>query len=259
MASDTKRRRDALWASEDRFRSLLNLSTDWYWEQDSEFRYTYYQANRPGTSYDDLFLIGKRRWELETTLTPVEWEAHRAALEAHETFRDLEFGIVLPDGETRYFAVHGEPVFGPKGEFAGYHGTSTDITLRKQTEASLHLAASVFNQASEGIIITDSHWRIVDCNPTITEWTGIERNDLIDRDLRQYFADNGGDVELIENTLWALAENGFWRGETRARRRDGETLQELLTASAVMDDRGSTSHYTFIFSDITALKEHQKR
>ncbi|HJW24338.1 MAG TPA: EAL domain-containing protein [Rhodocyclaceae bacterium] len=259
MAREIKPQIDALWASADRFRSLLNLSTDWYWEQDAEFRYTYYQANRLDISYDDTFLMGKRRWELPTTLSEAEWAAHRALLEAHESFRDLEYGMAMPDGDIRYFAIHGEPVFGPDGEFAGYHGTSSDITERKRAEASLRLAASVFDQASEGIIITDSQWRIVDCNPTISQWTGFEHDELLGRDLRQHFADSGGDLDLMETALWALAENGYWRGETRARRKNGEHLQEMLTATAVVDESGVTSHYTFIFSDITALKEHQQR
>jgi diguanylate cyclase (GGDEF)-like protein/PAS domain S-box-containing protein len=260
MGSEEKRRIDALWASEDRFRSLLNLSTDWYWEQDSEFRFIYHQANRPDiVALDDLFLIGKRRWELDTTLTEDHWAAHRAVLEARNSFRDLEFGIHIPGGGIRHVAVHGEPVFDQDGKFSGYRGTTTDITRRKQAEASFRLAASVFAQASEGIIITDDQWRVVDSNPTITRWSGIERRKLLGRDLREYFAESGGDLEMIESALWTLAENGHWRGETRARCSNGDLQQEMLTASAVADETGNVSHYTFIFSDITALKEQQEK
>ncbi|MBS1189469.1 MAG: diguanylate cyclase [Rhodocyclaceae bacterium] len=259
MGSGTKQQIDALWASADRFRSLLNLSTDWYWEQDTEFRFTYHQANRFDISFDDLFLIGKRYWELNTTLSRTEWAAHQEVLARHEPFRGLEYGIFLPGGEIRHFLAHGEPVFDKGGAFAGYHGTTTEITRRKQGEESLRLAASVFAQASEGIIITDARWRIVDSNPTITEWTGFERQELLGRDLREHFAENGDDVDMIETVLCSLAERGHWRGETRGRRRNGDILLEMLTASAVRDGTDKVSHYTFIFSDITALKEHQQR
>src|SRR5690242_2801329 len=49
--------------AEDSFRSLLKLSTDWYWEQDQHFRFTHNVgfSDRPDLRADDY--VGKTRWQ----------------------------------------------------------------------------------------------------------------------------------------------------------------------------------------------------
>ena len=246
-------------ASEKRFKSLLNLSTDLYWEQDSDFRFTRRDFPRlpAGTRHLGNFLIGKQRWEVDTTLTPEEWMPHQQQLAAHQTFRDLEYGVHHPDGTTSFHLVHGEPIFDEKGNFSGYRGTATDITQRKQLEASLRLSATVFAEAHESIVITDSSWKIVDSNPTASEMTGYARDELMGRNALEQF--EFGACDLDQEAISRLTQSGHWRGETRRQRKTGKSFPALLTISAVRDAAGATLNYIFIFSDITALKtQHEK-
>src|SRR3972149_11654274 len=87
--------------SEMRFRSLTEMSSDWYWEQDRELRLTFLSSGfdrHSGTSSDKL--LGKRRWE-EPTKFPLRgtWVEHRAVLEAHQPLRDFEYVRIRDDGE----------------------------------------------------------------------------------------------------------------------------------------------------------------
>ncbi|MBI2318213.1 MAG: PAS domain S-box protein, partial [Betaproteobacteria bacterium] len=76
--------------SEARFRGLAELSSDWYWEQDEQFRFSFlsssYQAK---TGLDPAVLLGKTRWNWQAlNLTEEDWARHRALLERHEPFFD---------------------------------------------------------------------------------------------------------------------------------------------------------------------------
>lgn len=130
--TERERKREAIRAGEARLRSLVELSTDWYWEQDAQFRFTRFSGG-----YAAATVLGKRRWEIDGA-TPLgwTWEEHRAALQAHQSFRRLEYRI--RDGtRARYVSVSGEPVYDAAGTFVGYRGTAKDTTERRASEERL--------------------------------------------------------------------------------------------------------------------------
>jgi PAS domain S-box-containing protein len=151
--TERKLAEQALRRSEERFRSLTVLSSDWYWEQDDQFRFTAFSGTRqPGPwGADQPALIGRRRWDVSGAW-PLNstWEAHRAVLHAHQPFFDFQY-LRSVDGEpTRYVSCSGEPVFDEDGRFSGYRGTARDISAEKlaeqrlrDTQAMLHMAAQV--------------------------------------------------------------------------------------------------------------------
>lgn len=113
--------------SEERFRRLTELSTDWYWEQDAGGRL----VNVSGPALEMLGIRGDG-----TPFAAVEgvrWNAtERAALEANivarRPFLDFVYSRVNADGSRQYFQVSGEPIFGPSGAYCGYRGIGTDVT-----------------------------------------------------------------------------------------------------------------------------------
>ena len=118
--------------------SLNELASDWLWTQDADFRFTWFSSGMSRIlGGSPRALIGRRRWESPTTLSEAQWIAHRKALEAHEYFRDFEYGVVLPDGEVRYISTSGQPVFDAAGQFTGYRGTAKNITDRKRAEQAI--------------------------------------------------------------------------------------------------------------------------
>ncbi len=123
--------------SEARFRSLLDLSSDWYWEQDEQFRFIKFSGGeRQGKwGQDQRRALGLRRWELPE-ITPVggSWNEHQAVLEAHQPFRHFEYRRDMDGGKFRYLATSGEPMFDASGRFTGYRGVASDITGRKEAE-----------------------------------------------------------------------------------------------------------------------------
>jgi diguanylate cyclase (GGDEF)-like protein/PAS domain S-box-containing protein len=130
----------AMREGEARFRSLTDLSSDWYWEQDAEFRFTRLEGRQVAGGDDRLrkHLLGKRRWD---TGLGIEggWDAHRATLEARQPFYDLLMWRTMADGVQRFMNVSGEPVFDAAGAFAGYRGVGRDVTARMRGEQMLKL------------------------------------------------------------------------------------------------------------------------
>jgi diguanylate cyclase (GGDEF)-like protein/PAS domain S-box-containing protein len=130
--------------SEARFRALTNLSSDWYWEQDAEFRFTRIEGRQVAGGDPDLQrrLIGSRRWESGLGIEG-GWEAHRATLDARKPFHDVVMWRTMAEGSVRYIAVSGEAVFNADGSFAGYRGVGRDVTEEKRAEQMLRLEHEV--------------------------------------------------------------------------------------------------------------------
>jgi diguanylate cyclase (GGDEF)-like protein/PAS domain S-box-containing protein len=126
----------ALRASEERFRSLTQLSSDIYWEQDAEHRFTEFSGIRGDRSgAEGRPAIGTRPWEHDyINMTADDWAVHRAVLDAHHPFRDLELCRFDAAGRKLWVSVSGEPLFDASGAFAGYRGVGKNITERKQAE-----------------------------------------------------------------------------------------------------------------------------
>jgi diguanylate cyclase (GGDEF)-like protein/PAS domain S-box-containing protein len=131
-------------ASEERFRSLTELSSDIYWEQDEQHRFT--SVGGAGSSQLNLgsdHPIGKKRWEQNyINMTADDWAVHFATLDARQPFRELELCRVDDSGNKVWISVSAEPVFDTSGAFKGYRGVAKDITERKQAEERVYYLAN---------------------------------------------------------------------------------------------------------------------
>ena len=119
-------------ASEERFKRLTELSSDWYWEQDADGQFT--QISGPA-----LEMLGIAA-QSDGPPAGVRWnpEERRVLdnnLATRKPFLDLLYSRVNADGSQQYFQVSGEPMFDPGGRYIGYRGIGTDITARMRPDA----------------------------------------------------------------------------------------------------------------------------
>ena len=130
---------EAMRESEARFRSLTELSSDWYWEQDTEFRFTSLSGGvEQAIGVAPAEFIGKRRWDADIVgVSEADWAAHKATLAAHRPFHDFEYGRRDASGRISYVSASGQPMFDAEGAFRGYRGVARNITRRKTQEAAL--------------------------------------------------------------------------------------------------------------------------
>jgi PAS domain S-box-containing protein len=118
--------------SEARYRSLTELASDWYWEQDE--RGTFTKVCGPA-----LEMLGIRVDALtgETSVAQVagwneaEREALQATIAARQPFLDFVFSRSNADGSRQKFQVSGEPMFNQSCRFIGYRGVGVELTAKK--------------------------------------------------------------------------------------------------------------------------------
>jgi PAS domain S-box-containing protein len=140
--------------SESRFRELSEMASDWFWEQDTDFRFTEMSVGVAIGGRTPTRVVGKHRWDLPIDFTPEQWAEHRAVLSAHQPFTHLEYRVRDEAGNWRWYSITGKPRFDAGGEFIGYRGTGTDITERKKIEEELrqhrdNLAAKIEERTAE--------------------------------------------------------------------------------------------------------------
>lgn len=127
----------------ERLRSIMTLTSDFYWETDAAHRFTVLEK---GGRFETIMFvasrIGKTRWEVSSVLPDAAgWRAHRETLRARRPFRDFETARRGDDGVIRHYSIDGEPMFDGTRRFTGYRGVGREITARKLAEEALGRSA----------------------------------------------------------------------------------------------------------------------
>ncbi|MFN4237785.1 MAG: EAL domain-containing protein [Vogesella sp.] len=162
--------------------------------------------------------------------------------------------LVRKDGEIVDVEIHSR-LFDYQGRKA-LIGVVMDISDRVAANAELRLAATVFDNATEGILVTDAEGRIVMVNQAFTRITGFAADEAIGRVSRMLrTANRERNRALVE----ALARDGHWKGEMFDRHKNGDPYVAELSISAVRSTHGVLSHYVGVFSDITGRKQAEDR
>jgi diguanylate cyclase (GGDEF)-like protein/PAS domain S-box-containing protein len=146
-----------LW--ERRFENLIELSSEWYWEQDEHFRYTLLTGSKTGHGgIDPKNFIGTYRWDRGAA--PLRdggsWDEHKAVLKARQPFTD--FLYKRPDSQIgmRYISTSGQPMFDERGRFLGYFGVAKDITRSWRDEQLLSLEHTITRCLAEANSISSA-------------------------------------------------------------------------------------------------------
>ena len=125
---------------------------------------------------------------------------------------------------------------------------------RSKTEEALRLAAMVYENSSEAMMVTDEDDRIVAINPAFTETTGYPEGEVIGQTPRILNSSHHG-ASFFQSMLEQLERTGQWQGEIWNRKKSGEEFPEWLTISTIHDPHGHTHRRVALFSDVTEKKK----
>jgi len=247
--TERKRAEQALFDSEARFRGLTALSSDWYWEQDEQFRFTMMSGGiEDNIGVPAAHFIGRTRWETPALgVSAEEMEAHKALLHAHKPFDEFEYGRLDPEGRLRYISVNGEPVFDERGAFRGYRGIGRDITARRVAAEQLKAAHDELarsNAELEQFAYVASHdlqepLRMV---ASYTQLLGKRYGDRLEGDAQEFMAyivDGAGRMKQLIEDLLAYSRVGT-RGRAFARvKLDGVVVRARTNLRAALEESGA--------------------
>ena len=259
-----RRQADAeLAASEQRFRDLAEVSSDWFWETDADHRFSFVSHGIRNAGIDPADLLGRTRWDVAFTEQDHDaavWREHRAAMDSRRSFRNFEYRV-----GPLHVAVSGVPVFGADGAFQGYRGTARDITGRHAAETALRdsemLKRSILDSALDAVVTVDDDGRIVEFNHAAELLTGRSRAEVLGQDMAallvperfrarhgqamaRYLATGVSTILGRRIELPAIAEGGR------------EFPSELTVAPIKLGER---TYFTAHIRDLTERKAAEKR
>ncbi len=174
-----------------------------------------------------------------------------------QTVEHFENSILTAQNGTLLMNWHDTVLRDDAGQVIGTLSSAEDITLSKQTEADLRIAATAF-EAQEGIAITDPDGIILRINQAYTKITGYGGEHAIGRHV-SFLKSDHHPAQFYDDISHALARDGAWYGEIWNRDKDGEVHPHRINISSVTGETGCVTHYVCTYVDRTELRRSEDK
>jgi diguanylate cyclase (GGDEF)-like protein/PAS domain S-box-containing protein len=164
----------------------------------------------------------------------------------------------LPGQAPRIYHLLRAPIFGTDGRVEYIMTSANDITQERARTAELQLASKVFETTADAIVISDADDRVVMVNAAFSKLTGFDAREVVGKLLAESPfrpLDPEGSSARMERQL----SDGFVTAEVQRTRKDGTPLSLWVTASCVHNADGTIRNFVRVFTDISLLKETQRK
>lgn len=164
----------------------------------------------------------------------------------------------LPGKEPRIYHLLRAPIFGTDGRVEYIMTSANDITQERARTDELQLASKVFETTVDAIVISDAEDRVVMVNAAFSKLTGYDAQQIVGEILDE--SPFGPiDPDEAKGRDERLDRDGCVTAEVPRVRKDGTPLSLWLTASCVYNTDGTIRNYVRVFTDISLLKETQRK
>jgi PAS domain S-box-containing protein len=253
--------------SEERLHMLIQSSPDTICFKDGAGRWLIANA-----SHLDLFQVradnyqGRTDQELAAGVPP---DAREVMLRCRESDEEIwrkgqpcHFEETFPQADDKHqlFAVAKVPLFNPDGSRKGLIAVAHDITARRRSEEQIRRLATVVEQATEAVIMTDMVGAIIYVNPAFERSSGYPAQEVLGRNPR-CLKSGRQDAECYRAMWAALTAGQHWHGHLANRRKDGSLYDVEAIIAPIHDDAGHPRYYVASERDVTRelQLEHQFR
>lgn len=131
-----------------------------------------------------------------------------------------------------------------------------DLRSSRKIEERLRLSASVFENTTEGVMVTDPNGSILEVNHAFCDILGYSLEEVREKSPGMF--QSGRHDQAFYEAMWStLMETGRWRGEIWNRRKGGGVVPLWQTINGVFDDDNQLTHFVSVFSDISQIKQSQ--
>jgi PAS domain S-box-containing protein len=258
----------ALQKSEQRFRALVETTSDWVWEIDDHAAFTYSNPRLFDIlGYEPDEVLGKTLFDL----MPPE-EGHRIGnlfgpiAAARQSFSCIESVYLHKDGRRIVLECGGVPLFDGAGRFRGYRGIDRDITERKRAAEEMRhnqtLLTSIIENIPHMIFVKDAKTlKFVRFNQAGEQLLGYPREELIGKSDYDFFSQEEADFfTALDRKVLQRGDSLDIPEEPIETRRNGQRLLHTRKVPINGDD-GMPQYLLGISEDITERKhiEHAVR
>jgi PAS domain S-box-containing protein len=263
--TERKRSEKALRKSEQRFRDIVETTSEWIWEVDAEGVYTYSSpAIRRILGFEPEEMLGRHFYDF---YDPEDRERLKEAVfdtfASRKPFTGLIKRLTHKSGKTVWLSTNGVPVVSESGALLGYRGADADITRRKVAEEQMSLdperLVRMLHEIDDGVIATDLDGKIVIFNRAAADLTGWQERDALGQGLDHVLrirCHSGGETisALLERLAGAdaagsVAEHGRLAGK------DGTDTDVAFSAAPIRNMRDGVSGLIVIFKRIAQADE----
>ena len=255
-----KKAQKELLENKERFRVLVEATSDWIWEVDQNGVYTYVSPKvKDLLGYEPEEIIGKKPCDL---MPPEEAERIGALFQdivvSHKALERLENVNLHKNGRRVVLETSGIPIFDEQENFVGYRGIDRDITDRKQAEQDLResriLYYSLFDNTPVGIGLTTIDGHILIANQVMHQMTGYSEAGMGNLNMNDIYTNIKDRTLLLKQVLEGEPVRDF---TVSMKRKDGSSIDVSLTINRITID-GKDTFLTMIRDITTQIKAKRK-
>ena len=245
----------------DQYRSLFENAIEGIYRTTPDGRYLaanpalarIYGYDRPEALIAGLTDIARHLY-----VNPEDRDRFKRALTHDSEVRNFEAQVFRKDGSVIWIAENARAVRDATGEVACYEGTVQDITARKLAEERLRLAATVFDNVGEAIVVISDNNRVQAVNSAFERMTGFAAEGVVGLNFA-LIAVEMNEPELLAEAWATAAKGGIWQGELWARRADGDVFPASVALTGVAGGDGTVRSYVLLAHDVTRRKMDEQR
>jgi len=203
------------------------------------------------------------RRDLRPLLHPDDRSVLLQALSAHMRGRTdgyaVEYRVRHADGYWVWVEDRGRAMErDERGRVVRMLGTRRNITARKRREEEQRLAATVFETASEGILVLDRYYQVLAVNRAFCQMTGYSRDEVVGKHVTRLVSSPETHRQYRRIHAELLA-HGRWQGELMETRKNGELYPQWLQINAVRDRQGRITQMVGFFADLSDRRQTEER
>jgi PAS domain S-box-containing protein len=256
---DRKVAEEALRASEQEYRSIVENLNEVVYTADAAGRFSYVSpATEAITGYTAPQIVGHffNEFILAEDLDPVR---KRWAEVLSGQVKPTEFRIVKKSGETVWVRTYSKPIF-QDGKAVGLRGVLLDITEYKETEAALRESERryrvLLETMNEGFAIADENGVRTYANQRLCDMLGYKADEIIGRPVIEFLDEEGRKV-------WAREFKKRKKGDSSPYQmnlltKDGEALPVIISPKPIFDEKGVFKGSYSAITNIRDLKRTEK-
>ncbi|MGR8930541.1 MAG: sensor domain-containing protein [Gammaproteobacteria bacterium] len=180
-------------------------------------------------------------------------EAYKASLKTRQPC-GVDHRLQFPNGQIKWVHERFVTRYDEDGRPLRSIATVQDITSQREVEEQTRLAASVFDNSLNGILITNAKATILRINQAFSDIMGYSPDEVVGQKAG-LFKSGRHDDEFYRELWRSLREQGKWQGEIWNRRSDGRIIPLWQNITSVRDSSGRIMHYIGAFYDLSEQKQ----